>query len=526
MSKKRKPSYFDDDYDEKVSSKQAFDIKSFVQVIAYYIIVFIKWLCDFAVSFRLKHPIDEIVKSNRKRRRLNFLLTLASIGIFAIMIFAVLFSVNNENKKIAKFNADAGAVCADLISQYGTPNYENLYSEYGVAGYRMTGLCYARELDFDNDGTSELFVCYSDNGTYQAEVWGYDGGEFIQLFHCKARQKRNVNDDAWVTLYYHNNKYYLGVHDEKDSSKVTLFGLKGDEFVNKYEATYDEQAELFVVRKKVDYTSFERIKLSVLREEKASVILDTVSTTIDGFKMDTTDAENKKKTNRKQAYAEIVKKYEAKFGAPTVRTDDEGAYIDGLAVVKLIDFDNDGSNELLVSYRKKGLSRDEDNEGNYVSVTQYKYQTEIYSFDGKNAKLVFEKEDACQKNIDSWDRFFIIQNDGDKKNICFNNYSSRENGHIVTATSTILSFNGKEFEPSYKSKYVTDYGYKEYYIDDEQVWTRQFEEDGYVVPFFDESSIYSSTEFDVFYVQKAGANASTIQPQLDETLSTIDKLIK
>lgn len=528
MRKNRKPSYFDDDYDEKISKQRNIDIKSIIQIIAYYLLVFFKWLVNAISTFRAKHPIDEIVKSNRKRRRLNFILSIISIFIFAIMISAVLFSVHNENKKIAKFNTDAGAVCSDYISKYGTTNYENMYANYGIAGYRMTGLCYARELDFNNDGESELLICFSDNGVYQLEVWGYSGSEFKQFFHSKAVQTKKKTDDVWVTLYRHNNKYYIGVHDENDISKVELFGLKGDEFEKKYDAIYDEQAEAFVIKKEVDYTSFERIKLSVLREEKASVVLEAVSNTIDGFKTDSSkpvSAEKKSKT-RKECYAEIVSKYQQECGTPALKTNDDCSYIDGLAVVKVVDFNNDGGNELLISYRKATKVRDEDKDGNYVSTTDYKYVTEVYTYDGNKAKLVFERDDACQKNVDSLDRFYIIQNKSDCKNLCFNNYSSAENGHVVTASSTIFTFNGKDFSPSFKSKYVTDYGYKEYFIDDEQVWSRQFKEEGYVVPFFDESSIYSSTEFDVFYVQKSGVNKTLVQAQLDETNAVIEKLMK
>ena len=525
---RRKPSYFDDDYDERIQKRRNFTFKSFLQILAYFIIVAFKWLRDTAISIYQRRPITKAIQSSRKRKRLNFILVIVSILIFALMINTVILAVNNENKKIAKFNADAGAVCAEYMKKYGTVNYENMYSRYGIAGYRMTGLCYARELDFDNDGTSELLLCYDDSGVYQAEVWGYRKNKFVNLYHGKACQTKKKSDDVWVTLYYHNNKHYIGAHSEKDKSVVSLFGLSGDEFVKKYDASYDEQAEVFLIRKKVDYTSFERIKLSVLREEKASVILDTVSNTIDGFKTDKTNtsADADGVMTREKAYAEVVANYQESKGAPSVKTEGNTAYIDGLSLVRLVDFDGDGKNELLISYRKASKIRDEDNEGNYISVTEYKYQTEIYAYKNKKAKLIFQKDDASQKPNGSQDKYVVIQSEGDKRNLCVNSYTSKENDHVKTATSTIFVYDGKTFEPSFKAKYVTDYGYTEYYIDDKQVWSRQFDEEGYVVPFFDGSSSYSATNFDICYLQRSDGDKASLQEQCNETIKTIEKLAR
>lgn len=526
MSSRRKPSYFDDDYDERMQRRKRFTFKSLLQILAYFLIVVFKAIRNAVVSFRENHPIDEIIRNHRRRRRLSFGLFILSMFIFAIMIGAVMLAVSNENKKIAQFDSDAGAVCSSYIIDYGTPSYENMYVNYGVEGYRMTGLCYAREMDFNNDGTSELLVCYNDSGVYQASVWGYVGKDFNELYHCKLAQTTENTDDVWLTIYRHNNKYYVGVHDTKDVTKVSLYGMKGDEFDKRYSAVYDEQTQTFSIRDKVDYTSFERIKLSVLREEKASVVLDTISATIDGFKTDDSalkDASEKEFT-REDAYREIVSSYRQKYGEPTLKTESGSSYIDGLAFVKLIDLDGDGKDELIVSYRNSTMTRDEDEKGDYVSVVDYKYTTEVYTFNNKKAKKIFEKDDVSQKQNEKNDKYFIIQNDGKKHNLCFNNYTSTEKGHIVTATSTIFEYDGTSVEQTYKAKFVTDYGYKEYYIDDEETWSKKFNEEGYKVPFFDGTSVYSSTEFTILYLQRTAGNSESVKTQLNDTKSTINKL--
>ena len=56
----RKPSYFDEDYDEKVKNKKSFDIKAFFQVILLYIVMGIKWLRDTAVAIYQKLQGDEV----------------------------------------------------------------------------------------------------------------------------------------------------------------------------------------------------------------------------------------------------------------------------------------------------------------------------------------------------------------------------------------------------------------------------------------------------------------------------------
>lgn len=579
----RKPSYFDEDYDEKVKNKKSFDIKAFFQVILLYIVMGIKWLRDTAVAIyqklqgdeveytpvepseavdddidigiappepslaekTSKNQVDEIEKIRHRavteqqvrvrkapskgvRIIVPILMFVFTIGCIVAIIGTFMISFTKENNKIMKFNADASAVCAEHIKDFGATNYENLYTNYKVEGYRMTGLSYARELDFDNDGTSELLICDNDNGEYYVTVYAYVDGKFQSIYHGKTAQTSNKADDVWITLYYHSNKYLIGEHDEKDLSKVTLLAMRGDKFVKRNTAEYDAQAQAFTIRKKVDYESFERIKLSVLREEKAFLTLERVTDTIDGFQSNTVSSaimDENSEMDYKKAFKNVVDSHIQSYGEPEYKEESGLAYIDGVALVKLVDFDNDDKDELVIVYRKATKTRDEDSNGNYVSVIDHTYYTEVYSFNGKTAQMVYQKEGVCEKPNESDDLCLMIKNEGSKHYLCFNSFSYEDRGHIVNSTSTVLEYKkNKTFESVFNAKIYTEYNYSEYYIDDKTVSRSEFNEKGYQVPFFDGTSSYSSNSFDITYVQRTMSQSSNIKSIVDNTNSEIKKL--
>ena len=162
----------------------------------------------------ISEEIDSL--SKKKRIRVTIALVAVFLVFFAILVGVTIHSVQSENKRIEKFNNDAGKVCAQYITKYGTCSYENLYPGYGVTGYKMTGLCFAREIDFNKDNVSELLLCYDDGGVYTTEVWGYNHDkDFVSLYHEDATQTERKRDDAYITLYFRNNRCYIGKHSGK-----------------------------------------------------------------------------------------------------------------------------------------------------------------------------------------------------------------------------------------------------------------------------------------------------------------------
>lgn len=469
--------------------------------------------------------LDELFIS--KKRIVTLVLILVVIIVFAAMIAVVAVQMNTENRRISKFNADAGKVCADYISSYGNCSYENLYSNYGIQGYRMTGLSYAREMDFDDDGKSELLIGYNNGGVYFVEVWGYNSDdEFVSLFRQKATQTDDKADDAWITIYYHNSKYYIGVHDESDITKVDLYTLKGDKFDKKTSCTYDPQAEAFVVKDEINYTDFERIRLSVLREEKAVVTADLVANVIDGFSNSETEpaAAVNGAQSLNNAYYSIISEYNQKYGIASYKQDNGIAYLEGLAVVRLIDFDGDDTDELMLIYRKGVKVRDEDRQGNYISKIEYKYFCDIYRYNGTGASLAYQNEGLSSMLNDSDEVYTILKKQNKKHLLCNNTFTSANYGREVSGTSTILKFDGTTFKQQLKAQYVTKYGWSDYYIDGKEVYKSEFNEKGYTVPFFDGKSDYDEDTYTVIYLQRKSSKADDLDAQVNETQSAIQKL--
>lgn len=462
-----------------------------------------------------------------KKRIVVILSVFLTVLVFAVMIFATVHSINAENKRIKQFNTNAGTVCADYIAKYGNCNYENLFDRYGVSGYRMNGLCYVREIDFDNDNVSELLICYFDGNQYHTEVYGYNREKkFVPLYKGTAAQGKSEKEDVWITIYTHNSKYYIGEHTGKDLSKVSLFTRRGDEFEKKQDCTYDAITQEFTVKKKIDVSSFERIKLSVLGEQKANMITEIVSNTVDKF----TDKTGKSVVSGEvgginSAYSKVVQSYINKYGMPKYVEKDGISYIDGLAAAELIDFDGDGTNELLLSYRREVMARGEDNRGNYIATSKYQYYVDIYQYNGSGAKLIFQRDDVSVSLNDTDEKYFVIKALNGKKYYCSNSFSNTEYGRKIYAASSIYRLGKDGFTEKFKASYATEYGYTKYYINSERVYSKsEFDSKGYEVALFDGSDDYDSSVFSVTHLQCKTKDAGDMENQVEKTNAVIASL--
>lgn len=462
-----------------------------------------------------------------KKRIVIIISVFLTILTFAIMVFATVHSINAENKRIKEFNANAGTVCADYIAKYGNCNYENLFNSFGISGYRMNGLCYVREIDFDNDNISELLICYFDGSKYNTEVYGYNKDKkFVTLYQGTAAHGKSEKDDVWITIYSHNGKYYIGEHSEKDLSKVSLLALRSDEFEKKLDCTYDSVTHEFTVKDKVDVSSFERIRLSVLGEKKANIISELVSSTIDKF----TDKTGKSIVSSEvgginSAYSKVIQSYISRYGKSEYVEKDGISYIDGLAAVQLIDFDGDGTDELLLSYRREVLVRGEDNQGNYIATSKHQYYVDIYQYNGSGAKLIFQRDDVSVSLNDTDNKYLVIKTQNGKSFYCSNSFSNTEYGRKIYAASSIFRLGKDGFSEKFKASYATEYGYTKYYINSERVYSKStFDEKGYEVAMFNGSDEYDSDIFNVTYLQCKTKNAGDMESQVEKTNSTIASL--
>lgn len=478
----------------------------------------------------LKRIRDKQKNKEVSRLKHFFIIVMMLVLVIAVtvgIVYIFFNSINKENLKSSKFNANAAKVCADYSAQYGNANYENLYSTYKVEGYRLVGLCFVRELDFDNDGNSELMVAYNKNGEYYNEVWGLNSTEkFELLFSEKTAQTDKKKDDVYSVLYRTGNKYYIAKFSEKNNNKMSLYQLKSGSFKKKYKCVYDPPTKSYAVDGKDDTDAFERIRYAVLKEEKASACVDETLAIIDGFTVGGVD-ESKPAIESQTlngAYYSLVQDYNKKYGVSTYKQENGVAYIDGLAVVRMVDFDGDGQNELLLVYRKPVMEMGEKEDGSYMSVEVTKYFCDIYRYASGRAVQIYSNEGLSNSLNSSTDVYYMLRFADKKAMYCINSFNSTDYGKHITAVSTQLSYDGNEFKTDFKASYQTDYGYSEYFLDGEEVGKTEFNEKGYVLPFFDGDSDYDKMQFNVTYLQQSSMKIDDMKEIPKKTEKEIQKL--
>lgn len=465
----------------------------------------------------------------KKRLKKVFIAFLVFLVLF-IFIFSVSHSIASHNKANENFCKDAGKVCTEYIKEYGSVKWEELDDTiYGENKARLTGLCYARRMDFDNDGSEELMLCYNNKNVYYLEVWGYSHKKFIQFYSQEANSTENDTDGVWVGFYHKNNKYYICKSEKNTANIVTLYALHGDKFkAEPKKWDYDFENDVYSRNGKINARDFETIELSVFRKSKAEIIVNTVTANIDDFGNISSKAITNSKSKSQlenDAYYDVVKRRIEKYGAPKIEDDDDYSFIDGVAVVRLIDFDGDSSDELMVVYRKyKTKSKYDNYSGEYIYYDVPMYSIDIYKFNGTDARRIFSKESVsnCLQSENENVFYLMLKTDKKTTSIC-NNVYTFENSYNYTASSKMYSFKGERFETVYNSKLVNEYGYKQYYIDGERVYSSEFEESGKKLPMFlDDDDTVSDSKYEVTYL--SGREEETYQKIIDDTNDTIKKL--
>lgn len=463
---------------------------------------------------------------------------LKSMAIFIYVIFILIFvlsftiKMNNIANENNKFIADAKIVCTKIMSHHGVGKTERIDAQYGENLYRLTGLSFVRQMDFNNDDSPELLVAYDDNGIYYVEVWGYDGKDFINLYSDKANSNdAYISAGSSITLYHHNSKYYIGKLSEDEEGKMDLYSLNGNKFKKSKSCDYDIVKDIYAVKNKINSTDFETIKLSFISSVRAEKTIDITLSHIDEFgaeKIVKIEDEKTDAQKKAEAYYNIVEKYNNKYGKASYKSSLSQNYVDGLAVVDLIDFNADKNEELLLIYRYNKKVSSTNKEGDLILIEVPTYYMEVYCWNGTSAKLCYENEglSGYQENSKN-EIFYILQKDGDKTNICNNSYAYGEKSNRVwQATSRILSMNEENtFESSFTAVASCNYGYMKYKINDERVYRDEFNSKGYVVPYFcNNDNNYDSSKFTVTVLQTNSQSPNKIQSVVSNTESTIKKL--
>ena len=358
----KKYNYFDDEADEIEEVKKSSSKKTGKIDLSAIINKFKK--IEATVHEEAEEDIEVVEKFPLLRSAVIKGLWIAGAILIAI-IMAVSFSVslNSKNKKAEQFNKDAGNVCINYIKKYGSVKWEALdEAKYGENKAKLTGVCYARQMDFNGNGRDELMLCYNSDNVYYLEVWGYHKGDFSQLYKDEANSTQKEAEGYWVSFYRKGNKYLICKNDKNNPRNLTTYTLRNGKFRKSGTASYDIASDTYSIKGKIIKDKFETIKLSCFRKSKAEITTELVSANIDAFgnissqAIANTLSEKERKAN---AYYEVVRKRLEKYGQPSIKTDDDGEkYIDGVAYVKQIDFDADGNDELCMVYRTyKSMSK-------------------------------------------------------------------------------------------------------------------------------------------------------------------------
>lgn len=167
-------------------------------------------------------------------------------------------SDENEDAKSSKGATTSDAVyslyyqkCQEYLATYGEPSIVA-----GADGYdAITGLACVRLIDFDDDGTDELYltVCTKSEGyleesltnisdAYSAEVWAYRNGGLKQVYKHAVTENPVIAGGRFAPLCQRSDRCILleSENDEGDSPDsayrvdLTYKTLKGDSFVTQH----------------------------------------------------------------------------------------------------------------------------------------------------------------------------------------------------------------------------------------------------------------------------------------------------
>lgn len=523
--------YFDDEPEVKqkndgVGTKpfKRIDIKN-ININAY-IAKLQKRLDDFVHG-----EVLEYIKEMPNLNAVFLKLTAFALFIISIIIFIIIFShtINSQNKKNEQFYTDAGKVCTTCLTDYGVPKWEVLDSDkYGEGMTKLTGLCYARQMDFNSDGKDELMLCYNNRNIYTLEVWGYVDKAFTKIYSEEANKTTEDADGCWIAFYYKNNKYYICKSTPENPEKVQMLALKGDAFKESDNCDYDYKNNIYSINGKINAEDFETIRLSVIKSSRAEYIIDTVTANIDSFNTVSMAAINSSKSEadlKADAYYRIVEDRNNKYGKASIVKDKGEPYIDGVGLVDLVDFNGDGNEELLLVYRKMiRESATNHYTGERIIIEEPTYCIEAYSWNGSVANKIFSKDSISNYLNDSDVNYIILKNNDKSCDICTNTYTYKDE-YNYSASSRIFSLKDTKIESVFSAREEVSWGYKNYYLDGEYTYKSEFENTAYKVPkFLNDSADYDKSKFRLVYF--SGLDSDEYENTVNETIKTIESLNK
>lgn len=168
----------------------------------------------------------------------------------------------------------------------------------------------------------------------------------------------------------------------------------------------------------------------------------------------------KKEGNTKDptsAYRNLIQSYEKKYGE--AQLNEQKQFWTGLCYAKLLDFNNDGINELILAYQTEKYNKD-----------KVQYHVELWKYDGKSAKRVTSRISWSGNNIPYFGGLGICKYNGKyllelTGNACWDNYyyGTQKDGSVGMAHKFIWKGDAMEGDWYMDGKKVSGNIYGTYY---------------------------------------------------------------
>lgn len=148
------------------------------------------------------------------------LLTIVILLVYTIISISPVYAQDNTSPKAYKeyYNLLNSLVNGnpEVEEDTGIGIYNGDFFELENADYNITGLISAELVDFDSNGTNELFYVYlSDSSTCVYKVYGYDNtnNELLELLSGSIQLSSHWSENFSISLVYCDNRPYVKICD-------------------------------------------------------------------------------------------------------------------------------------------------------------------------------------------------------------------------------------------------------------------------------------------------------------------------
>ncbi|MBQ7916334.1 MAG: hypothetical protein IJ315_06060 [Firmicutes bacterium] len=231
---------------------------------------------------------------------------------------------------------------------------EAVHGEARVDRGAYWGLCHVKLIDLDYDGVDELFCAYNaDAGanSYWNEIYQYQDGKVVKILD-QLGLNRGTSISPSAEFYYAKDGVYIRYGSE---SRYQYYTLRDGEMVPVIEEVYAwlEGGEGYVFDgqeyTKEAYESVLSERFGAAPKERYIYMAAELEGTLQPSVEDVSEG-GKEELSMSEAYLQVVQNLIAEYGEGNIIENPGSKFLTDLVAVKLIDFDNDGQEELFCSF--------------------------------------------------------------------------------------------------------------------------------------------------------------------------------